>query len=94
MGRLRLGGYLCWAVSGIDLNGPLSHSPAETDVEVAEVSRRVATIWGTLKAEVQVLANVGMIPDLGFIYTMLRLFQHWDVCNQDPVFWEHQRSLR
>lgn len=53
---------------------PLKSFPAETDVEVAEVSRRVATQSGGLWAEVQVLANVGMIPDLGFIYTMLRLF--------------------
>lgn len=38
--------YLCWAVSAFSLNGPLSPFPCrDEDVEVAEVSRRVATIW-------------------------------------------------
>lgn len=74
MSRLWLGGYLCWAVWGIDLNGPLNHSPAEIDVEVAEVSWWTATVWGDLKARSQVSEDlwkeVCMIPDFGFAYTI------------------------
>ncbi|KAK2105541.1 hypothetical protein P7K49_015055 [Saguinus oedipus] len=73
MSRLWRDGYLGGAVSEIDLNGHLNHSPAEIDVEVTEVITGTAAGQGNLNVASQALLcprkQGGIIGDFQFNYT-------------------------